>query len=136
MRSEGAQPALRTALAIVGTLTLVTGPYVFFLPTLFYDLTPGLSAMGPFNLHFIRDVGLAYFASGACLVIAAVTINRSLAIAGVLWPFLHAVFHVQIWIGRGSPADGVALFNFGAIVLPAVAGAALALALQPVQNDR
>ena len=41
--------------------------YLWFAPHAWYERTPGVAMMGPFNLHFIRDVALAYLASAAAL---------------------------------------------------------------------
>lgn len=84
----------------------LTGLFILSLPETFYALVPGLAAMGPFNSHFVRDVGLAFLASGGSLGWGARTGVAAIAIAGVLWPLLHAIFHVQVWSHRGFPFDG------------------------------
>jgi len=121
---------MRIALLILGTLTLLTGPYIFFAPTVFYENTPGVSMMGPFNLHFIRDVGLAFLVSGGAVIFGVLQRNRGLAIAGALWPFLHGLFHLQIWTARGFPFDQVAGFDFAAVIAPATAMMILAWRLK------
>lgn len=118
---------MRYVLIVLGAVTLLTGPYILFAPQTFYENTPGLSMMGPFSLHFIRDVGLAFFASGACVLTGAIRRERSLAVAGALWPFLHGLFHIQIWIHRGAPFDHIATFDFFAVIIPASAMMGLAL---------
>ena len=110
---------MRALLIVLGAVTLLTGPVAFLAPTYFYDAVPGLKLMGPFNLHFIRDVGLAFFASGGAILYGALNDNRAVAIAGAAWPFLHALFHVQIQIGRGLPFDTIMLFDLFAVILPA-----------------
>jgi hypothetical protein len=84
----------------------LTGLFILSLPETFYALVPGLAAMGPFNSHFVRDVGLAFLASGGSLGWGARTGVAAIAIAGVLWRLLHAIFHVQVWSHRGFPFDG------------------------------
>jgi len=121
---------MRIALLILGALTLLTGPYLFFAPNAFYENTPGVSMMGPFNLHFIRDVGLAFLVSGGAVIFGVLQRNRGLAVAGALWPFLHGLFHFQIWIGRGIPFDQVAAFDFVAVIIPAAAMMVLAWRLK------
>lgn len=122
---------MRIALLVLGSLTLLTGPAISFAPTLFYEMTPGVSMMGPFNLHFIRDVGIAFFVSGGAIVFGVMQGNRALAIAGASWPFLHAVFHLQLWAARNFALDGVAAFDFAAVILPAFVMMALAWRLRP-----
>lgn len=102
---------LRILLIAIAVLNIATGFVVFFAPTYFYDTVPGVSMMGPFNLHFIRDVGLAYFGSGLLMVAAWRSKNYAFALGGALWPCLHALFHIQIWVARGAPADIVAFTN-------------------------
>jgi hypothetical protein len=51
--------------------------------------------VGPFNAHFIRDVGVAYLVSGAALVWLAVNPTaRPAAQAGAAFLALHALVHV------------------------------------------
>ena len=42
-------------LILVGGIYLLTAVFMFVAPQAFYDTTPGVSMMGPFNQHFIRD---------------------------------------------------------------------------------
>ena len=95
------------------------GAFIFITPMIFYKQIPGVEMLGPFSVHFIRDAGLAYFASGAIMIWGAIRQHRELAMAGALWPCLHALFHLQMWIARGVPADLVAFINLFGIQLPA-----------------
>jgi hypothetical protein len=96
----------------------LTGLFILALPETFYALVPGLSLMGPFNSHFIRDVGLAFLASGGLLGWGVLRQAASIALAGAFWPALHAIFHVQIWSHRGFPFDGIFAFDLAAVILP------------------
>lgn len=116
---------IRALLFVIGALWMTTGIVIFIDPQGFYDTTPGLALMGPFNSHFIRDVGLAFLASGVATCAGAWCRNPGLALAGVAWPFLHALFHLQIWSHRGFPLDSIAAFDFGAVIAPAFLAAAL-----------
>lgn len=108
----------RIAMGILAAYFFLTGIYLFFFPQLFYDQTPGLSAMGPFNFHFIRDVSFAFLVSGAGLAYAAKRNRRDTAIVAAAWPFLHALFHLTIWGHRGFPLDQIWFFDAAAVVLP------------------
>ena len=119
----------RQTLLALAALFVGTGLFIFLAPMAFYKTTPGVEMMGPFNLHFIRDAGLAYLASGLALGWGSWRRDRSLAIAGALWPALHALFHVQVWIARGIPLDFVALVNLVGIQLPAWLALFLAMRL-------
>jgi hypothetical protein len=39
-------------------------------PMTWYLLTPGAAETGPFNVHFVRDIGIAFVAAGAGLWLA------------------------------------------------------------------
>lgn len=110
---------MKLILYVVAGLYLSTAVYMFVAPQAFYDGTPGVAMMGPFNVHFIRDAGLAFLTSGAALVWGGLKNNRPLAIFGAMWPCLHALFHVWIWLARGLPFDQVALVNLVGIQVPA-----------------
>ncbi|KPD10485.1 MULTISPECIES: hypothetical protein [Rhodobacterales] len=109
----------KTVLIAVGGLSLVTAAYIWTATNHWYDSIPGVSLTGPLNFHFAKDVALAYLASGAALVWAGVKHDRSAGLCGALWLVFHAVFHIWIWIHRGSPMDVVALTNLTGIQLPA-----------------
>ena len=110
---------MKIVLFAVAALYLGTAVYMFVAPQAFYDGTPGVAMMGPFNVHFIRDAGLAFLTSGGALLWGGLKANRTLAVFGAMWPCLHAVFHVWIWLARGVPMDQVALVNLVGIQLPA-----------------
>ncbi len=110
---------MRLLLISIALLNLMTGVVIFFAPQFFYDTVPGVSMMGPFNLHFIRDAGLAYFGSGVLLALAWRRKQYAFAFGGALWPCLHALFHIQIWVARGASVDQVALTNLFSIQLSA-----------------
>ena len=75
--------------------------------------------MGPFNLHFIRDIALIYLLASAAFVWALQKNNQTAAYVGAAWPAMHALFHIQIWMARGFPLDEVAAVNLAGIQLPA-----------------
>jgi hypothetical protein len=109
-----------TALLVLGALWCLTGTFAFAQPELFYSLVPGLASMGAYNMHFVRDVGLAFFASGAALLWGTWHREKAMALAGASWPFLHALFHLQVWAHRGFPLDLVFAFDLLAVMAPAV----------------
>ncbi len=110
----------RAIVLLISLAWAAAGVVIFSLPQMFYDLTPGMKLIGPFNDHFIRDVGLAFFASGLCVMYGWISHKVDWIVAGALWPFLHAIFHVYIWIHRGMPFDEIFLFDLIAVVAPAV----------------
>jgi len=109
----------RVILSVIGSICVLTGCFIFAAPKSFYDMIPGLSQMGPFNAHFVGDVGLAYLSGGAILVAGGLLADRRVALAGGLWFCLHSLFHLQIWAHRGFPFDRIFWFDLVAVVLPA-----------------
>ena len=101
----------------------------------FYQTIPGLEVMGPFNQHFIRDVGLAFVASGAAMLWGTWTCNRGVVIAGAMWPAMHGAFHMSIQIGRGLPGDLIMWFDFLAVIAPAFLALFAAVELQRATNE-
>lgn len=109
---------IRFGLTGLGVLWILTGLLIFADPMRFYEIVPGLKLMGPFNIHFIRDVGLAFVASGGALAWGAYVSAQLLVYAGLAWPSLHALFHIQIWGHRGFPLDGIFAFDLVAVIGP------------------
>ena len=129
----------RISIGIVSAFYLLSGVYMLIAPSHWYEAVPGVTSTGPFNVHFVRDIGLVFIASAGALIWGAVRGVRTVAIAGAVWPCLHALFHVQIWLARGTPVDTVAAVNLAAIQLPAWLALWAALKLprhQSVRNER
>jgi hypothetical protein len=104
----------------IAWLWLAAGVLIFALPQVFYDITPGVKLMGPFNNHFIRDVGLAFSASGLCTAYGVTKRKFELVVVSASWPLLHAIFHFFMWLHRGVPIDEIFLFDLVAVIAPAV----------------
>lgn len=119
---------LKRMLAVaVGLYFLALGATMLWDPFSWYRTTPGVSGTGPFNGHFVVDIGLAFAASGALWLAAVFEPGQraGLALGASLWPALHAGFHVADWGHHGLPT-GAALW---AEALGVVAMAALSLLL-------
>ena len=97
---------------------LLAGTAIFVAPGHFHALTPGVALFGPFNAHFIRDVGLVYVASGLVGLYGVRTASVPLCVAAALWSCLHAVFHLHVWVDRGLPLDGIFLFDLSFVIVP------------------
>lgn len=103
---------------MVYALWLLAGTAIFLAPGHFHALTPGVSLLGPFNAHFIRDVGLVYVASGLVGLYGVRSGNVPVGVAAALWSCLHAVFHLHVWVDRGWPLDGIFLFDLCFVIVP------------------
>ena len=110
--------------ALNGLIMLVDGPT-------WYARVPGVTDTGPFNGHFIQDIGLAFLVAGLALAARAWRPRywpAGLAGAGFLAG--HGALHLAgLLIGHAHHAA----FDLVGIVIPA----ALALySAIPTQNDR
>ena len=106
----------------VGGLSVITATYMWTATQHWYLTVPGVEQTGPMNFHFAKDVALAYLTSGVALIWAGVKHDKSVGVCGASWLVLHALFHVWIWLHRGTPMDLVALTNLIGIQAPAFAG--------------
>lgn len=104
-------------LTVIGAIYALNALVMWFLPVWWYTTVPGITMMGPFNLHFVRDIGLVYLVSGLGLIYGARA--PQVALFGSLWPALHAVFHAWIFVQRGMPMDLIAATNLVLIQFPA-----------------
>lgn len=98
---------VRALLVLLGVIHIVNGLFMLIAPAEWYASVPGVTATGPFNPHFILDIGMAFVASGAGLILGARRNANAaiLACAGSTWPALHALVHIDGWMMHGFPAD-------------------------------
>jgi hypothetical protein len=122
--------AVRGILVLLGALAVVNGLWMLASPEGWYATIPGVSMTGPNNHHFVSDIGLAYIASGAGMILAfrRTIAGAVFAVAGATWPLLHAGLHVRGWIAHGFPASAnVAISEAIGVVLIGALGFVLAL---------
>jgi hypothetical protein len=96
---------VRALLVLLGLLHVANGLFMLIAPGRWYASVPGVTMTGPFNPHFILDIGMAFVASGAGLILGARRNGAMLAVAGATWPALHALIHINGWVLHGIPAD-------------------------------
>lgn len=107
-------------LAVLGLSLLANGLFMLVAPEPWYHLIPGVPETGPFNPHFVRDIGCAYgVAGGSLLWLLREARAWPAAFAGGIFLALHALTHVYDALqGRITPehlaSDAVA------VLLPAV----------------
>jgi uncharacterized protein DUF4345 len=108
---------------IVGLLQLAIAAIMLLAPQSFYDLVPGVNETGPFNPHFVRDVGAAFLVAGGGLLWYARDVRaRPAALAGAGFLALHALIHLWDGLaGRERPVhlvhDLPLLFSVAALAL-------------------
>jgi hypothetical protein len=119
--------ALMNGLAIVtGLAALLNGFFMLVSPGQWYLAVPGVTTTGPFNQHFIRDIGLVFmFVGGSFLAGAAKPGLRLLLwVLPTLWLSGHALFH--FWEVAAGVSEHSALGrDFAAVTLPAIIGIVL-----------
>ena len=88
---------MRSALWVFGVLGLANGLWMLLAPESWYHGLPaGVPDTGPFNAHFVRDIGAAFTTLGAALCIAAEVprIRRVVLLITAGFYGLHALVHV------------------------------------------
>ena len=113
---------------LMGVLAEANGVFMLVSPDGWYFAVPGVTTTGPFNQHFIRDIGLIFpFVGTAYLVGAAQPRYRVISWAApTLWLAGHALFHFwEVAVGICGPS--VIPRDFPAVTLPAILGALLTL---------
>jgi hypothetical protein len=103
---------------ILAAVMAGNGVYMFVDPPGWYAAVPGVPETGPLNLHFVRDIGIAYVTAGAALAWSALGGGwRASALAAV---FIggHSLLHIGETI-MGHHHD-VILNELAAVHLPAV----------------
>jgi alkylhydroperoxidase family enzyme len=97
-----------------------------------YQSVPGVGATGPFNQHFVGDVGVAFLAAAGALLVGSFAPARLAAMALPAAIFLagHAILHL-IGYGTHAEGDGTLVTDLLAIHLPALVALWLALPARP-----
>ncbi|MFS2108325.1 hypothetical protein ACCC88_01445 [Sphingomonas sp. Sphisp140] len=111
---------------LLGVGGLLNGTYMLISPVGWYFAVPGVTTTGPFNQHFIRDIGIIFLFLGAAFLIGTVRPNARPVLWGgaTLWLACHALFH--FWeVAAGICGPSVLLRDFPAVTLPALIGAGL-----------
>lgn len=115
------------ALAVaLGGAAIANGMYMLVAPESWYVAVPGVTTTGPFNQHFVRDIGLVFrFLGGAFLLGAVRAAARVVSWAAAsVWLSGHALFHFwEVTVGICVPS--ALARDFPAVTLPAVIGLAI-----------
>lgn len=102
--------------------------FMLISPANWYFAVPGVTTTGPFNQHFVRDIGLIFLLVAIALLtgVARPASRIPLWSAAALWLSGHALFH--FWeVGVGICGTGALVQDFPAVTLPAILTTALAL---------
>lgn len=119
----------RTAIVITSLNALFlfgNGLIMLIFPAEWYDFVPGVPLTGPFNQHFVRDIGLIQMFLGATFAVGMFQPANRLVLwaAATSWLTAHAILHLwEVSVGICHPsAIGR---DFPAVTLPALLGIAL-----------
>jgi len=83
------------AAGLLGTLHALNGLFMLVDGPRWYSITPGAAMTGPYNSHFVEDVGVAFIAAGLGLVFRAWrAIYWPAAVAGAAFLMFHALIHI------------------------------------------
>lgn len=65
-----------------------------------YEITPGVAFTGPYNPHFVQDIGMAFIAAGLGLIARAWRPRYwPAAVCGAGFFVLHAAIHAAMLLG-------------------------------------
>lgn len=110
---------MRFVIYSIAAVYALNGAFMLIEPKAWYDTIPGVSMLGPYNTHFIRDIGILYLVAAGGFFWGLRPGQASVLLFACMWPALHAVYHLNMWVARGFPFDLVAFVNLAAIQLPA-----------------
>ncbi|SFJ86281.1 hypothetical protein [Caulobacter sp. UNC279MFTsu5.1] len=109
--------------AVLGVAALANGVFMLLAPEAWYFAVPGVTTTGPFNQHFVRDIGLIFLFMGAGFLAGALQPRQRLLFwaAPTIWLSGHALFH--FWeVAVGICSASVIPRDFPAVTLPAILG--------------
>jgi hypothetical protein len=109
--------------AILGAGAVANGLIMLAVPADWYFAVPGVTTTGPFNQHFIRDIGLIFVLIGVAYIWGAArpAMRVPLWAAASFWLAGHALFH--LWeVAVGICGTSAIAQDFPAVTLPAIIG--------------
>src|SRR6516162_11903948 len=100
--------------AILGVFNAANGLVMLFAGSMWWNSVPGVPDTGPYNPHFVRDVGAAFLVAGLALVARAwrpAYLPAAVAASGFL--VAHAAIHL-VMIATGH--DRYALADLATVI--------------------
>ena len=113
---------------MLGVAAEINGLFMLASPERWYFAVPGVTTTGPFNQHFIRDIGLVFLFVGTAFVAGAALPRYRVVLwaTATLWLCGHALFHFwEVAVGICGPS--AIARDFPAVTLPALIGIGLTL---------
>jgi hypothetical protein len=107
----------RWTAAALAVFNGLNGLVMLFAGSTWWASVPGVPDTGPFNPHFVQDVGAAFLVSGLALAARAWRpAYWPAAVAGAGFLVVHAVIHLGMILGGH---DHHAVSNLAAVIVPA-----------------
>ena len=108
--------------ALTGLILAANGVFMLAASLAWYQAVPGVPSTGPFNPHFIRDIGAIYVVCGAALGWFAARPRQGwpAMAAAAAWLVLHAAVHVRDASCGAAPLADVQRDLFGIYILAAI----------------
>lgn len=117
--------------AILGMAGAANGALMLAAGGRWYEATPGVADTGPYNPHFVADIGAAYLVAGVGLLVRAWRAGCwPAALAGASFFAAHALIHVAGLLGGHSHHQA---FETAVVVIPAALSLWTAL---PAKGER
>jgi hypothetical protein len=111
---------------VLGIAAIANGTFMLIDPERWYLSVPGVTTTGPFNQHFVRDIGLIFLLLGGAFLLGAARPNLRVPFwaAASIWLSGHALFH--FWeVAVGICGSSALARDFPAVTLPAIIGLAI-----------
>ena len=126
-----------TAIAVLlGLFALANGMFMAVSPEDWYWAVAGVPDRGPFNQHFVRDIGFIYTLIGVAFLYGGVYAKYRLQLwlMPTAWLVLHAIFHIwEVVVGICGPESLVE--DFAGVTLPALFALALLYGSHRAKQD-
>ncbi|MEQ1618351.1 MAG: hypothetical protein ABL883_08405 [Terricaulis sp.] len=106
----------RILAGVLGAGGALNGLFMLVDGARWYDSVPGLAHTGPYNPHFVADIGAAYLVSGAALIARAWRPRYwPAALAGAGFMVAHALIHV---VDLTMQRSAEPLVDVAAVIVP------------------
>lgn len=112
----------RAAAGVMGALSVINALLMWADGRRWYDSVPGVVFTGPYNPHFVQDIGAAFFAAGLGLIARTWRVRYwPAAVAGAGFIAIHAAIHAGMLIGAllGLCTARTWGFDIALIIIPA-----------------
>jgi hypothetical protein len=112
---------------VLGAAAVANGVYMLVAPEGWYFAVPGVTTTGPFNQHFVRDIGLIFLLLGGAFLFGAARPELRVPLwgAAAIWLSGHALFHFwEVAVGICGPS--ALARDFAAVTLPAILAVGMA----------